>query len=170
MKTALQELIDDVKRMEQGLDVEELSAYVYKRATELLEKEREIAQEYAKQSKQKEVNRGFPPISMIEDELEPARRMLGDEGLKKAFEAVKPQPQEKVDEMIEGIEKKIFDYQAKNGFDTTFDFILEDLEQLKSTNQDKVSIDDVVKAVNHWAMTTVGEEDVAKFLNPKQIR
>jgi len=41
MKTALTELIEDVKRMEQGLDVEELSAYVYKRATELLEKERE---------------------------------------------------------------------------------------------------------------------------------
>jgi hypothetical protein len=42
MKTALQELIEDVNRMEQGLDVEELSAYVYKRATELLEKEREV--------------------------------------------------------------------------------------------------------------------------------
>ena len=41
MKTALQELIEDVKRMEQGLNVEELSAYVYKRATELLETERE---------------------------------------------------------------------------------------------------------------------------------
>ena len=41
MKTVLTELIEDVKRMEQGLDVEELSAYVYKRATELLEKERE---------------------------------------------------------------------------------------------------------------------------------
>jgi len=40
-KTAMQLLIEDVKRMEQGLDVEELSAYVYKKATELLETERE---------------------------------------------------------------------------------------------------------------------------------
>jgi len=45
MKTPLQELIEDVKRMEQGLDVEELSAYVYKRATELLEMEREQIEE-----------------------------------------------------------------------------------------------------------------------------
>jgi len=33
--------------MEQGLDVEELSAYVYKRATELLETEREQIEEAA---------------------------------------------------------------------------------------------------------------------------
>ena len=46
-KTAMQLLIEDVKRMEQGLDVEELSAYVYKRATELLETEREQIEEAA---------------------------------------------------------------------------------------------------------------------------
>jgi len=50
-KTAMQLLIEDVKRMEQGLDVEELSAYVYKRATELLETEREQIEE-AKANKQ----------------------------------------------------------------------------------------------------------------------
>ena len=50
-KTAMQLLIEDVKRMEQGLDVEELSAYVYKRATELLETEREQIEE-AQQNKQ----------------------------------------------------------------------------------------------------------------------
>ena len=41
----MQLLIEDVKRMEQGLDVEELSAYVYKKATELLETEREQIEE-----------------------------------------------------------------------------------------------------------------------------
>ena len=50
-KTAMQLLIEDVKRMEQGLDVEELSAYVYKKATELLETEREQIEE-AQQNKQ----------------------------------------------------------------------------------------------------------------------
>jgi len=44
-KTAMQLLIEDVKRMEQGLDVEELSAYVYKKANELLETEREQIEE-----------------------------------------------------------------------------------------------------------------------------
>ena len=44
-KTAMQLLIEDVKRMEQGLDVEELSAYVYKKATELLETAREQIEE-----------------------------------------------------------------------------------------------------------------------------
>lgn len=38
------------------------------------------------------------------------------------------------------------------------------LEMVKADEQD------VVKAVNHWAMTTVSEDDVVKFLNQKQIR
>jgi hypothetical protein len=59
MKTAIQELIEDVKRMEQGLDVEELSAYVYKRATELLEKEREQIEEAA--------NFGITRLHIMED-------------------------------------------------------------------------------------------------------
>ena len=37
--------------------------------------------------------------------------------------------------------------------------------ELLEKERDVFKIDDVVKAVNNWAMTTVNEEDVAKFLN-----
>jgi hypothetical protein len=45
-----------------------------------------------------EDRRGFPPITMIEDELEPARRALGNEGLLKAFEEFKPKIPQTVEE------------------------------------------------------------------------
>ena len=54
MKTPLQELIDYMNG-EDSTVVPFVDEKVLKKATELLEKEREIAQEYAKQSKQDEV-------------------------------------------------------------------------------------------------------------------
>jgi len=64
-KTAMQLLIEDVKRMEQGLDVEELSAYVYKRATELLETEREQIEEAVLETTKYDVLQANNLLNMI---------------------------------------------------------------------------------------------------------
>lgn len=55
----MQLLIEDVKRMEQGLDVEELSAYFHKKATELLETERGQIEEAFNESRKTHPMVGF---------------------------------------------------------------------------------------------------------------
>ena len=100
MKTPLQELIDYMNG-EDSTVVPFVDEKVLKKATELLEKEREIAQEYAKQSKQDEVNDnphlGYK-TALVPDEL------------------LKPQPQEKQEEVKcdqdNGLREALIDVQS----------------------------------------------------------
>ena len=50
MKTPMQELIDSVGRMAQPLDADELYDYFMEKATQMLEKEKEVIMEISKNS------------------------------------------------------------------------------------------------------------------------
>ena len=64
-----------------------------------------------------------------------------------------------IEEHIENIEKNIMEYQRKNGFDTVFDFMTEDLASIKALvkdydcsqiviNSDKAKINEVIHIEN----------------------